>query len=66
MINHTITLPTQGWQCPSCRAVMSPTYPTCFYCKPAQTITNSGCVQITTTPSQGYDPSMNQRGTVKS
>jgi len=24
----------KGWQCPVCDAVMSPTFPTCFYCKP--------------------------------
>jgi len=24
----------KGWQCPVCFAVMSPTFPTCFYCKP--------------------------------
>lgn len=23
-----------GWSCPKCQAVMSPTYPTCFYCSP--------------------------------
>lgn len=25
----------EGWECPKCHAVMSPTYPTCFYCKPS-------------------------------
>ena len=25
-----------GWICPQCHAVMSPTYPTCFYCKPVE------------------------------
>lgn len=24
----------KGWECPKCNAVMSPTYPTCWYCKP--------------------------------
>lgn len=24
----------KGWECPRCHAVMSPTFPTCFYCKP--------------------------------
>lgn len=23
-----------GWQCPRCQAVMNPSMPTCFYCKP--------------------------------
>lgn len=27
-------LNTKGWECPKCNAVMSPNYPTCFYCKP--------------------------------
>lgn len=26
----------QGWICPRCDAVMSPTTPTCFYCKPKE------------------------------
>jgi len=25
-----------GWICPQCNAVMSPTFPSCFYCKPKQ------------------------------
>lgn len=28
---------SSGWVCPKCKAVMAPTYPTCFYCKPQQT-----------------------------
>lgn len=26
--------PETGWICPQCNAVMSPSWPTCFYCKP--------------------------------
>lgn len=25
-----------GWQCPLCNAIMSPSYPTCWYCKPVE------------------------------
>lgn len=24
----------KGWSCPLCNAVMAPTYPTCWYCRP--------------------------------
>lgn len=26
----------QGWQCPSCKAVMAPGMPSCFYCRPVE------------------------------
>ena len=28
----------QGWQCPICKGIMSPNYPTCFNCKPNKAI----------------------------
>lgn len=28
------TFGMRGWVCPKCDVVMSPTYPTCFYCGP--------------------------------
>lgn len=31
---------TKGWECPKCQAVMAPTAPTCFYCKPAINFTS--------------------------
>lgn len=34
------TFGMRGWICPKCDAVMSPTYPTCFYCGP-----NAGAVK---------------------
>ena len=27
-------LPNRGWVCPLCNSVMSPTCPTCWYCRP--------------------------------
>lgn len=53
-IGDPYPLPTQlnisikyGWECPKCSAVMSPTTPCCFYCKPkiSQTITSVGTSQ---------------------
>lgn len=35
---------SKGWECPKCHAVMSPSYPTCFYCKPREEITSVKCV----------------------
>jgi len=29
-----------GWECPKCGAVMSPYYPTCWYCHKGNTLTN--------------------------
>lgn len=40
-----------GWQCPKCSAVMSPTTPCCFYCKP-----NPQPAITTTTIPLGIDP----------
>jgi hypothetical protein len=34
--------PTQGWQCPVCRAVYSPTVPSCFSCKPKKYSAGTG------------------------
>lgn len=44
-------IPQQGWQCPSCARVYSPTQPMCLYCPatPATTTTTKivdcGCVR---------------------
>ena len=35
----------QGWECPKCGAVMSPFFPTCWYCNP-QTKTSYGAMDI--------------------
>jgi hypothetical protein len=32
----------QGWQCPICKAVYSPTMPCCFTCVPQKTTVSSG------------------------
>lgn len=32
-------MPNKGWECPKCSAVMSPSYPTCFYCRPQEQVT---------------------------
>lgn len=29
---------SKGWECPKCGGVMSPSYPTCWYCKPSECI----------------------------
>lgn len=55
MNNYAVTLPKEGWKCPVCCAVMSPTYPTCFYCKPekSQAITSNQWEQIGIPPACG-------------
>lgn len=30
----------KGWECPKCGAVMSPFFPTCWYCSPNITSTD--------------------------
>ena len=34
-----------GWSCPKCHGVMSPIYPTCFYCKPSETRPNKEYIE---------------------
>lgn len=38
---YNFTVPQQGWQCPCCRRVYSPTTVMCWFC-PASTSTTSG------------------------
>ncbi len=35
------TLVQQGWQCPCCQKVYSPTTPMCFYCPPKVEVATS-------------------------
>ena len=36
----------QGWQCPVCRRVYSPSTPCCFYCGAESTVTTSTTLDI--------------------
>lgn len=39
-LGHSETPSAKGWECPKCNAVMSPSFPTCFYCKPVEVSTS--------------------------
>jgi hypothetical protein len=47
--NYVHTFASQGWQCPVCLAVMSPTFPTCFNCTGKTTTTTTTSAGITET-----------------
>lgn len=36
----------QGWQCPICKRVYSPSTPCCFYCGAESTVTTSATLDI--------------------
>lgn len=42
----------QGWQCPICKRVYSPSTPWCYYCGNEQTITTTDKTIIVGDPSQ--------------
>jgi len=56
MVNTVQPFIPQGWQCPVCKRVYSPTTPMCYFC-PEKTVT------VTTTAESGKPPSKPQVST---
>ena len=54
MYEFPMTAP-QGWQCPICKRVYSPTYPWCIFCGNEQTTTTT-TTTVKTDPSQYSTP----------
>ena len=46
----------QGWQCPICKRVYSPTTPMCMYCGNEETVTTSSYTYEKSEDTGRYDP----------
>lgn len=55
----------QGWECPKCGRVYSPTTPMCFYCVPVNgmtiSTTGTGSLNIQSVPTSAIIPSEDKR-----